>query len=318
MHKKFIQILLQQFILQINTTLQYAGEFYEDSYPPYLVQINFKMKINHDTHSVLHFSNNKSLDAPATDAITYDKISIDYEGKMANKYTVLNIFNTTSKDELACYKKFNSQNLTICPSVLNSTFDNFIKTEVQMKFLDITQNILGNDMYVIFENSKTKKDIGFYDKATVDWVNRQNFKIKKFDDLSFQKMFIHCFFVVITCIQTFLFFNTFIRRSIKKKELVAKKQEIEDLKKEKLSSVFSDRTRNSSEPSINQSSVSNLSNSDFYNNAVDSDVLNFEKPLDIRIEEIKQIPSGLPVLSNPLKDITTQKQKHKNFPTKPI
>jgi hypothetical protein len=131
------------------------------------------MKIKDNSYAIMKFTNPQNTSF-------YDKVSIDYEGRsviplslksQVNNYTHINIFTTTQKDDLECYQKFTTQNLTICHLYFQDSFDNFILNNAKISFLDIDNKVINKENFLIFENSLSKRDIGFYDQTKIDWIN---------------------------------------------------------------------------------------------------------------------------------------------------
>ena len=122
------------------------------------------MKIKDNSFAILKFDNYHNTSF-------YDKFTIDYNGFSTNNYTHINIFETSEPDDVECYRRYMTEKLTMCHLYFQDSFDNFILSEKNITLLDIRKNVIDNKKYVIFENSLSKKDIGFYDEVKVDWIN---------------------------------------------------------------------------------------------------------------------------------------------------
>ena len=59
----------------------------------------------------------------------------------------------------------------MCHLYFQDSFDNFILNNAKISFLDIENKVINKENFLIFENSLSKRDIGFYDQTKIDWIN---------------------------------------------------------------------------------------------------------------------------------------------------
>ena len=149
----------------------------------------------------------------------YDKLTIDYSGSSTNNYTHINIFETSKSEDLECYKRYKTERLTMCHLYFQDSFENFILSNKTIPLLNIHENIIMARKYVIFENSLSKKDIGFYDQVKVDWINTLNYKLQNFEDYQYQRNIVIAFFILFTTIHIVIFVILLLKRRKLKMDL---------------------------------------------------------------------------------------------------
>merc|ERR1712048_1060696 len=93
----------------------------------------------------------------------------------------------------------------MCHLYFQDSFDNFILNESKIPLLNIKDGIIEKDNFVIFENSLSKRDIGFYDKTKIDWINSLNIKLNTFEDYQYQIDILISFFVLFTLVHISIF-----------------------------------------------------------------------------------------------------------------
>lgn len=173
--------------------------------PYYVLQINFKMTIANNSYSLMKFTNPQMTSF-------YDRINILYEGYSVNNYTHINIFPTNTTDNLQCYQRFFDYNLKTCHLYFQDSFNNFIINDYSQSQLDLKEGKVSQEEYIIFENSLSKKDLGFYEDVSVKWMNNLNFRQSPFENYANQILLMKTLFVIVSAIQIILFLFLFYHK----------------------------------------------------------------------------------------------------------
>ena len=161
--------------------------------PSYILHLNFKMKINNNSFTILNFTNIQM-------SSFYKRMFIEYEGKAVNNYSQINILPSNKTDDVNCYKNYVGNGQTMCNIYFQENFDNFIVNKVKLPLQNVSKGEVKEKMFVIFENSLSKSNIGFYENSKIEWVNNIYFRLYPFDNYSLQVDISNTFFFFIKII----------------------------------------------------------------------------------------------------------------------